>query len=217
MNMYELVSGPLVWLAFLVFFGGCVYRLAWLLLAARKDRVVYPYMSLKYGLRSILHWVVPFASVNMRKHPVMTTVTFLFHLCLLATPIFLTAHVVMMRESWGIKWWTLPPLAADIMTVVVVVGGLFFIGRRVKLPEVKNVTNYRDFLLLAVVLAPFVTGFMAYHQMFAYKTMVILHILAGVFMLMAIPFTRLAHMLFFVFTRAYMGSEFGFVRHSRDW
>ena len=32
-----------------------------------------------------------------------------------------------------------------------------------------------------------------------------------------IPFTRIAHMLFFPVTRAYMGSEFGFVRGTKDW
>jgi hypothetical protein len=32
-----------------------------------------------------------------------------------------------------------------------------------------------------------------------------------------IPFTRIAHMLFFPLTRAYMGSEFGYVRGTRDW
>jgi hypothetical protein len=36
-------------------------------------------------------------------------------------------------------------------------------------------------------------------------------------MLVAIPFTRLSHMLFSIFTRAYMGSEFGKVRHAQDW
>jgi nitrate reductase gamma subunit len=215
--MYEFVSGPLVWLAFLVFFGGCFYRLAWMFSTARKDRVVYPYMSLKFGLRSILHWIVPFASVNMRRRPVMTVVAFLFHICLILTPIFLTAPIVMLKESWGIRWWTLPPVAADIMTLIVIAGAAFFIGRRIRLPEVRNVTTSSDYLLIAVVLAPFVTGFVAYHQWFDYKTLVTLHILTGAFMLMAIPFTRLAHMLFFVFTRAYMGSEFGYVRNAKDW
>jgi nitrate reductase gamma subunit len=215
--MYELVSGPLVWLAFIVFLGGCAYRLTWMFITAKKDRVVYPYMSMKYGLRSLLHWIVPFASLNMRKHPIMTVVTFLFHFCLILTPIFLTAHVVMLREPLGISWWTVPPLAADIMTIVVLIGGAFFIVRRIKLPEVRNVTDYSDYLLIAIVLAPFATGFIAYHQLFAYKTMVILHIITGVLWLVAIPFTRLAHMLYFVFTRAYMGSEFGFVRNARDW
>jgi hypothetical protein len=36
-------------------------------------------------------------------------------------------------------------------------------------------------------------------------------------LLMVIPFTRLSHMLFFFFSMAYMGSEFGAVRNARDW
>jgi nitrate reductase gamma subunit len=44
-----------------------------------------------------------------------------------------------------------------------------------------------------------------------------LHVLAGNILLAAMPFTRLSHMLFLAFTRAYMGSEFGKVRHARDW
>ena len=38
-----------------------------------------------------------------------------------------------------------------------------------------------------------------------------------IYALLAIPFTRLSHMLFSPFTRAYMGSEFGKVRMARDW
>jgi hypothetical protein len=36
-------------------------------------------------------------------------------------------------------------------------------------------------------------------------------------MLAVIPFTRLVHMVFAPLTRAYMGSEFGGVRHAQDW
>lgn len=215
--MYEFATGPLVWIAFIVFLGGCAYRLLWMFIMARKDRVVYPYMNLHYGLRSLLHWIVPFASLNMRMHPVMTVVAFVFHICLIVTPIFLLAHNVLWQQSWGLTLWTLPEWVADVMTFTVILGGLFFIGRRIRLPEVRNVTNYKDFLLVAVVLAPFVTGFVASQQWISYRAMVTLHIWAGAIMLMAIPFTRLSHMLFFIFTRAYMGSEFGFVRNAKDW
>lgn len=215
--MYEFARGPLVWIALTVFVVGCLYRLTWMFVMARKDKVVYPYMSLKYGLRSLLHWIIPFASRNMRMRPVMTVVTFAFHLCLVFTPIFLLAHVVSWNESWGISWWTLPEGIADIMTIVVVIGCAFFIGRRLKLPEVKYVTNYKDYILIAIVLAPFVTGFIASQQWFAYKAMLILHMWTGAIMLMAIPFTRLSHMLYFLFTRMYMGSEFGAVRNAKDW
>lgn len=215
--MYEFARGPLVWIALIVFVGGCLYRLIWMFSTAMDDKVVYPYMSLKYGLRSLLHWIVPFASLNMRMHPVMTVVTFTFHICLVLTPIFLLAHVVLWDESWGVKWWNLPEGVADVMTIVVIIGCVFFIGRRLKLPEVRNVTDYSDYLLIAIVIAPFLTGFVASHQWFAYRTMLIIHMWTGAIMLMAIPFTRLSHMLYFVFTRMYMGSEFGAVRSAKDW
>jgi hypothetical protein len=70
---------------------------------------------------------------------------------------------------------------------------------------------------LGLVAAPFITGFIARAQWFDYETMLIIHMISGAVLLMVIPFTRLSHMLFFPFTRAYMGSEFGAVRHAKDW
>lgn len=214
--MYDFVSGPLVWIAFIVFVGGMLYQFVTMLKLARKDKV-YPYMSVKYGLRSLVHWVVPFASRNMRMRYETTIVTFAFHLCLILVPIFLVAHVVMFSFAWGPKWGTLADGTADWLSILVICAALFFLVRRWMLPEVRFVTFASDYLLLAVVAAPFVTGFMAHMQWFDYETMVVIHMVSGAVMLMAIPFTRLSHMLFFPFTRAYMGSEFGAVRHARDW
>ena len=106
---------------------------------------------------------------------------------------------------------------ADVMTVVVIIGCIFFLVRRLTQPEVKFVTSASDFVILSIVAAPFITGFLAYHQWIDYPVMMVLHVVAGEVMLVAIPFTRLSHMLLSPFTRAYMGSEFGKVRHARDW
>lgn len=215
--MYNLVSGPLVWIAFSVFIGGMLYQFFRMVRMAQKDKVVFPYMSFKYGLRSLAHWLVPFASRNMRMRYETTLVTFAFHTCLFLVPIFLTAHVAMFSYAWGGKWPTLSERAADWLTVLVICAALFFLVRRWMLPEVHFVTSKGDYLLLALVAAPFLTGFAARNQWFDYDTVIILHIVLGSAMLMAIPFTRLSHMLFFPFTRAYMGSEFGAVRHAKDW
>ena len=217
MDLYEIVRGPLAWAALLLFVLGTVYRIVSMLIEARKDKVVYPYMSLKYGLRSLMHWLIPFGSVNMRKRPVMTVVSFVFHICLVLTPVFLLAHIILWNDSWAVQWWSLPESVADVMSVLVVLACVFFLIRRIVAPEVQNVTFLSDYVLLAVVVLPFLTGFLAYHQMGPYRPMLILHILAGEIMLVAIPFTRLSHMLFSPLTRAYMGSEFGGIRHARDW
>ncbi len=217
-DLYLLVRGPLAWAAFIVFIGGSLYRLVHLLaLVHRKEKFIYSYMSWKYSLRSILHWATPFATVNWRKNPVLTVVTFAFHLCLILTPVFLLSHAILWEESWGVSWWSLPDAAADVMSVIVIAGGVYFLGRRLIRPEVRYVTSASDYVILAIVIAPFVTGFLAYHQWFAYETLFVLHMFSGEVMLAAIPFTRLAHMLFAPLTRAYMGSEFGGVRHARDW
>ena len=218
LEIYQFVSGPLAWSAFIVFIGGCLYRLISLLvLVHRKERFIYSYMSLKYGLRSILRWSTPFATENMRRHPGMTIVAFAFHICLLVTPIFLLAHVVLIEEAWNVSWWTLPDGLADAMTLIVIAGGIFFLIRRLTNREVQYVTSASDFVILAIVIAPFLTGFLAYYQWFGYKFFVIIHILSGEIMLVAIPFSRLSHMITAPLTRAYMGSEFGGVRHAQDW
>jgi nitrate reductase gamma subunit len=215
--MYNFVSGPLVWIAFAVFAFGMVYQLVTMFRMAQKDKVVYPYMSAKYGLRSLFHWIVPLATRNMRMRYETTIVTFAFHLCLILLPIFLTAHVSMFAIAWGPKWLTLSERGADWLTILVLLAVVFFLVRRWMLPEVRFVTSSSDYLLLAIAAAPFITGFMASRQWFDYETMVVLHMISGSVMLMAIPFTRLSHMIFFPFTRAYMGSEFGAVRNAKDW
>jgi nitrate reductase gamma subunit len=216
-SLYNLLRGPLVWIAFLVFIGGSIYKVREMILLARNEKVVMPYISLKLTLRSLFHWLIPFNSVNWRLRPIITIVTFLFHIGLVFTPIFLVAHNILIYESWGIDWWTLSEGLADIMTMIVIGSCVFFALRRVFAPEVRFVTFGDDYLILAITFLPFITGFFAYHQwLLPNKTMVILHMLFGEIMLIAIPFTRLGHMFYFFLTRAYMGSDHGF-RHSRDW
>jgi nitrate reductase gamma subunit len=204
--------------AFIIFIGGSLYRLISMLrLARKKDIWVYEYTSLWFALRSIIHWIVPFANINSRERPIFTIVTFAFHICLLAVPIFLLAHVILWDESFNVSWWSLPDSVADIMIIIVIACCGYFLWRRVTQPEAKFVTSGADYAILAVVVAPFITGFFAYHQWLGYKFWLILHILSGEIWLAAIPFTRLRHMLFFALNRAYIGSEFGAVRHVRDY
>jgi nitrate reductase gamma subunit len=147
----------------------------------------------------------------------MTVVTFLFHICLVFTPIFLLSHNILWRESWGITWWSLPENIADIMTLIVIFTCIFFFLRRIFIPEVRFVTFNSDYLILAISFLPFFTGFLAYHQwILPHKVMVNLHILFGEIMLIAIPFTRLGHMFYFFLTRSWMGSNFA-LWHTRDW
>jgi nitrate reductase gamma subunit len=216
-TLYNFVRGPLVWVAFFVFIGGSIYKIRELVLLAKGEKVVLSFINLKATLRSLLHWLIPFASRNWRIRWPITILTFLFHICLVFTPILLLSHNILVYESWGITWWTLPEGLADIMTLVVVITCIIFLLRRYFAPEVKFVTFSSDYLILAISFFPFLTGFLAYHQLLLqYKYMVILHMLFGEIMLIAIPFTRLGHMFYFFLTRSWMGSNFA-LWHTRDW
>lgn len=216
--VYSLLTGPLAWAAFGIFFGGIIYQLvSRALLARRRDTAVFEYWSFYYALRSILHWICPFASVNSRRHPMLTVVTFVFHVALLAAPLFLFAHISMIYEAFGVRWWFMPDAVADVLTVLVLAACIFFAVRRRVRPEVAYLTTGADYVILALVAAPFLSGFWAYHQLPGHSVATLLHIFSGEVLLAAIPFTRLSHMFFFPFTRGYMGSEFGAVRFARDW
>ncbi len=215
--MYEFVRGPLVWAAFIIFIGGVIYRIVHMMTLAREDKVIHPYISFRFGLRSILHWLTPYATVNMRMRPAFTAISFIFHVCLLITPIFALGHVMSFKESWGISWPAFPDPFTNALTIVVVLTGIVFLLRRLGDPGVRFVTNWKDFTLLAIVLMPYITGIICYYQIMEYTTAITVHIASGALWLMIIPFTRVAHMIFFPLTRIYMGSEFGFVRNSKDW
>lgn len=216
-SLYNFVRGPLVWIAFIIFIGGSSYRIKSFIGLIKKDKTIMPFISLKYTLRSLFHWLVPFASVSWRRYPVITTVTFIFHIGLVILPIFVLGHIVLIKESWGISWWTVSEGFADFMTVIVMLCCTFFFLRRIFAPQVKFVTLSSDHLFLLVSILPFLTGFLAYHQiLLPSKTMVTLHMLFGELMLIAIPFTRLFHMFYFFLTRSFMGSQFA-LWHTRDW
>lgn len=217
-DIFIFVRGPMVGIAFAVFVAGSLFRLIsmWRLVK-KKDPVVFNYSNVFFALRSIGHWLLPFGSVNMRKHPVMTVAAFFFHVCLFLVPVFLSAHIILFKESWNISWWWLPDVAAHILTWIVIFCCLFFIGRRLFLPEVRYLTSLSDYLILAAVAVPFISGLWTHYQWAAFQVTMLIHIISGEIMLMIIPFTKLSHMLFFPFTRGYMGSEFGAVRHAKDW
>ena len=217
-DIYHFITGPAAAVSLAFFFGGMLFHIIRTVTSAyQKERFIFSYLSLRYGMRSLLHWLTPFATVNMKMHPFMTVVTFVFHICVLLVPVFLLSHIVLMEELLNIQWRALPDHAADLMAVLVVGACIFFLARRIIRPEVRYLSTPSDFLLLALVALPFLSGFYAFHQWPGYSYAVILHILSGELLLVMIPFTRLRHMIIGLLSRFYTGSEFGKVRHARDW
>lgn len=182
-----------------------------------KEPYLLSYITVRHSLRSILAWLIPFYPRSTRMRPVYYGISYLFHILLFLLPVFLMSHIVLINESFNLSWPAMNDTIADMLTIGVIVALIFFSLRRQFVADVRFLTSFKDHVLILIVLLPFVTGFLAYHQLFLYEWMVIAHVLSSEFLLVIIPFSRFSHMITAPLTRAYTGSEFGNVRHARDW
>ncbi len=202
--MYQFVTGPLAWLAFIIFFVGIIVRTVWYFkgLNWQMDRVAYkPHMrfGIKGALRSIGFWLMPYGTHSWRQNPFFTLLVFVLHIGLLLTPVFLMGHNVMLEENFGISLPTISESTADILTVLVIIAVILLALRRIALPEVRIITDFKDYAVLLIAVAPFVTGLLARYQVANYDFWLIAHILAGEIFLIAIPLTKLSHFILFFF------------------
>ena len=215
--MYQFVTGPLLWLSFAIFIIGCIVRIVRYIrgLHWQADRVAYTEhfsFGIKGAVRSIFFWLIPFATRSWRENPFFTSLFFIFHSGLLITPVFLAAHNIILNQRWGIRLWTLPESVADILTLAAIFASVLIVLRRIALPEVRILTTAYDYLVIAIAVAPFVTGFVAHHFATDYQFWLILHVLCGEIMLIAIPFTKLSHFVMFFMSRGQLGMDYGIKR-----
>ena len=218
MDIYGLVSGPLVWVALVVFVLGLVYQARQFLSVTRVEDVVLPPASRLGGVEK----AKPLSLADISNsffgvHPVMAVVTTIFHVFLIMLPIFLLGHNVLLEESTGFSLFVFPEIVADVLTLMIILGGVFFFVRRILVRQVRAISTLYDFIILAIVVAPFVTGYMATQQWLDYDSILILHILAGELMLMAIPFTKLKHGLLLFLYRYLMNYEHCLGSGTRVW
>ncbi len=220
--IYKWLSGPLLWLSiFILTFGTC-YKIAALIYSTyNKERFIFSTVSLTYGLRSIGRWLMPFGTMVMRNNPVTTVITFAFHIGILTLPFFILSHIVIVNESLfsglSIKLIYFSPKMVKVMTVIATSAFLLLLIRRIIQPHLRFISTAGDYGIALLIILPLITGLWAGQQLPGYRWMLLIHMLSGEVLIALIPFTRLNHMIFGFFTRIYTGSEFGKVKHAKDW
>jgi len=219
--MSDFIRGQFVSIAFIIFILGLIFQLIQFFRLTKKKEWLYPPLDIKREKKTIGKWAAfCLASLNgtlWKTDPLITVVTSVFHVFLILVPIFLLGHNILLDQSWGVSLWSLPESITDILTLAFLICAVFFLGRRLFLSRVRAITTLYDYVILLIAAAPFLTGYIAYHQWFNYETVITLHILAGEVMLISIPFTKLGHMLFFFLYRFLIGNEYSFARGEKTW
>jgi nitrate reductase gamma subunit len=200
----ELARGPLFAFVFLVMVLGLARHVMLQVhgLVTCKGRRLRqaPWRSIA---SSTLSWAVPVRHLE-RGTVVMTTASFLFHVGAVVVPVFLAAHVALWQGFLGVSLPALGAGAADLLTIVAIVCVVALIAYRLMTPRARALSRAADYAVLVLVLAPFLSGFLAAHPAFnplPWSWMMLVHILSAEVLLLAIPFTKLAHMVLFPFDR----------------
>jgi len=216
--MYAFVNGPLIWIALAVLVLGSLWQIVSLVkMSKRTDKVFYQHYNAGGAAASVWAWMMPFGSRGWREHPGLALVTFIFHICLILTPLFALGHATTLQFNRNIGWPSLPDHVINVATLIFLVCALVLLIRRVVAPQVRIVTEPKDIVLWVIVVLPFLTGYLSANTtLLSPDFMLMLHVLTGCLMLICIPFTKLAHVFLFFMTRAFIGSEFA-RRGSKTW
>jgi nitrate reductase gamma subunit len=215
MDFYSFVEGPLLWIACLTFIIGSLLKVALFLSLSRKtDKIIYQHFSWKYIFATLGRWLLPL-NKDVVKNPIFTPLAYIFHLCLIIVPIWLSGHITLWEESrfeWS--WSPIPDGLADWMTLIFLAIALFFLLRRIISADIRLISTFSDYLILVVTALPFMTGYFLTHETldsigFLGDNMTIIHMLSGELMLILIPFTKLSHFILFFFSRGATAIEFG--------
>lgn len=150
-----------------------------------------------YGLilwRTV-RWFLPWQWAHGRR-AVYRIIAVVFHIGLIGVPVFLFAHIDLLRRAVGVHWPALPQPVADVLTMATVGAAALLLVGRVATPESRSLSDKQDFLWPLLLAFVFATGFLATHPSISpcgYKTMVLLHVLSGELVFVLIPFSKIAH------------------------
>jgi len=153
-------------------------------------------------LRDTTTWLFPYK--RLQPQLVFAIASFLFHVSVIVTPIFLAAHIRLWQRGIGISWPAIPQVAADYLALLAIVaaGVLFF--KRVSARATRALSRPQDYLLPLLMLIPFASGYLAMHPAinpFEYNATMFVHVMSGNLILVLVPFSKLSHAVLFPTTQ----------------
>ncbi|MGD8439174.1 MAG: hypothetical protein PVG53_01465 [Holophagae bacterium] len=194
----DFARGPLLRFSFAVMVLGMLRNLVATLWGAARARQLTNDKGLSWRRIAVqtFDWLVPVRHLRQRR--LYSVLSILFHVGLIVTPVFLFAHVRLVERNLGVSWIALPTVTADVLTLTTVAIAIALVLARVGASASRAISRAQDVLLPLLLIAPFVTGFLAAHphwNPFPYNPTMLVHVLGGDLCLLLVPFTKLSHMV----------------------
>lgn len=214
MNQQELldfVRGSGLQIAAAVFVLGMVYRMLHLMLLGRKKNLAAPRGSgWQGGMHTIWHRSLPAVGLTSRGYFIVIT-GYVFHFGFLITLLFLNQHIDLLRTIFRFSWPALPPSLITIVAILTIAAMIALLVHRYTDPVKRLISDSQDYLTWLLTFLPLLTGIMLKQGIaLGYQQLLIVHIVTLELLLIAIPFTKLAHMFTSFSARWYNGAISGF-------
>ena len=197
-----LARGPLLKLALLTMALGLlrqvglqIWEIGWAFHRA-GDHVV-PWKS---AIARNLEWLLPWRYLQRKERGLYNFTSFIFHVGMIAIPVFLAGHVAIWRLEFGISWWSLPDRMADWLAVLTVIAAFGLILGRMLHESSRKISKLQDWLLPFLCVVPVVTGIWVAHPSwspFNALTVYLFHLLSAELLLFLVPFSKLIHIVLF--------------------
>lgn len=208
--------GPMLRFSLLVFIAGMLYRLTRVvLLGWPRDRVQSRGSKLAgviktYAKGLLVLPFIPWVRRTFGKNALTYLAGGLFHLSLFLVVFFAPAHMLVWKSLLGFGWPTLANPCVDWLAAVGIISLLVLLVNRLTHPVLKLITRWPVWVNWLLVFLLFVTGFvMARHLWLRYEVIFSLHLAGVCLLLIWMPFSRIAHFLFYFFSRTIHGAQAG--------
>jgi nitrate reductase gamma subunit len=153
-----------------------------------------PSLPLKAIGIATARWLVPVNTI--RREPLFTVTSILFHVAVIGVPVLLAGHVALWAPLVGLTWPTLPNPFADVLTILAVVTAAGLIVQRLAARATRALSRPEDYVLLVLLAFPFVSGFLVMHPAmnpFGYEPTLFVHVMSGNLIFLLMPLTKLTH------------------------
>jgi len=203
-----LATGPLFRFAlalFVLMLVRLLLLLSWELIAAvrRAGDHNIPYHRI---LLETISWLFPIFRLHKTRR-LYSYASFTFHLGILLGGFFLGNHIDILEVNIGVTWPAFTRPLLDILSLATIISGAYLLLHRIYVMSSRNLSKITDYLLLALILSIFLSGYLAGQRWnpFHYDSLMLFHTVSGILLIVLTPFTKVAHCVLYPLIR--LGSE----------
>lgn len=202
-RIYDFLSGPCLYITIPLCAAGLV-RKTLIIMSGRSRGLRFPVFSAEgytaAGSSASDYIWTDFISPGHDR--VLVSASLLFHLAIFIAPFTAAAHAVLFDLAWGFFPPRIAPTITRTFAVAAVIAGIVLVLRRIFVGHVSAVSSWRDYAAMCCVLTPFVTGILAGKLVGPYEVIMVIHCASAHVLILALGWTRLGHMVFFLSGRA---------------